>query len=72
VVAHRQGRTLRRFADLLSGPLVDTLRSTGLPAELAPAGWSLPALRAAIDDVQAVYLPPSAEYVGRLMAAAYA
>jgi phenylacetic acid degradation operon negative regulatory protein len=61
------GRTLRRFTDLLSGPLVDTLRATGLPVELAPANWSLPDLRAAIDELQQVYLPPCAGYVGRLL-----
>jgi phenylacetic acid degradation operon negative regulatory protein len=66
------GRTLRRFADLTSGPLVDTLRATGLPAELAPADWSLPDLRAAIDEVREVYGPPSLAYVGRLVASAYA
>jgi phenylacetic acid degradation operon negative regulatory protein len=61
------GRTLRRFADLLSGPLVDTLRATGLPAELAPADWSLPDLRAAIQEVQRLYLPPSAAYLRHLL-----
>jgi phenylacetic acid degradation operon negative regulatory protein len=61
------GRTLRRFTDLLSGPLVDTLRATGLPSELTPADWSLPDLRAAIEDLQKVYLPPSALYVQRLL-----
>jgi phenylacetic acid degradation operon negative regulatory protein len=61
------GRALRRFANLLSGPLVDTLRSTGLPAELAPADWSLPDLRTAIQDVYHRYLPPSAAYLRRLL-----
>lgn len=61
------GRTLRRFADLLSEPLVDTLRATGLPAELAPAEWSLPDLRLAISEVQSRYLPPSARYLGSLL-----
>lgn len=60
------GRTLRRFTDLLSEPLVDTLRATGLPAELAPADWSLPDLRAAIAELQHVYLPPSVAYVRSL------
>ncbi|HKT02608.1 MAG TPA: hypothetical protein VJT31_24015 [Rugosimonospora sp.] len=61
------GPTLRRFADLLSEPLVDTLRATGLPAELAPDGWHLPDLRAAIGEVQQVYLPPAAAYVRALL-----
>jgi phenylacetic acid degradation operon negative regulatory protein len=61
------GRTLRRFTDLLSGPLVDTLRVTGLPSELAPPDWSLPDLRAAIDDLQRVFLPPSVSYMRHLL-----
>jgi phenylacetic acid degradation operon negative regulatory protein len=61
------GRTLRRFTNLLSGPLVDTLRATGLPADLAPSGWALPDLRAAIREVEAVYLPPATRYVRRLL-----
>jgi phenylacetic acid degradation operon negative regulatory protein len=61
------GRSLRRFADLLSGPLVDTLRSTGLPAELTPDGWSLPALFGAIDEVRRVYVPPTIRYLSGLL-----
>jgi phenylacetic acid degradation operon negative regulatory protein len=61
------GHSLRRFADLLSGPLVDTLRSTDLPAELTPDGWSLPALHGAIDDIRRVYLPPATRYLRGLL-----
>ena len=62
-----EGRTLRRFTDLLSSPLVDTLRASALPIELAPPDWSLPDLRAAIQDLQKVYVPPCALYVRRLL-----
>jgi phenylacetic acid degradation operon negative regulatory protein len=62
-----EGRTLRRFTDLVSGPLVDTLRATGVPSELTPPDWSLPDLRVAIEDLQKVYLPPSVSYLRRLL-----
>jgi phenylacetic acid degradation operon negative regulatory protein len=61
------GRTLRRFADLLGEPLVDTLRGTALPPELTPPDWPLPGLRAAIDEVQRVYLPPTVGYLRGLL-----
>jgi phenylacetic acid degradation operon negative regulatory protein len=62
------GRTLRRLSDLLTTPLVDLLRSTGLPAELAPDGWSRPDLEKAIRELQAAYVPPAAVYLQRLLA----
>ncbi|MBO0870877.1 MAG: hypothetical protein J2P15_20170 [Micromonosporaceae bacterium] len=61
------GRTLRRLCDLLTTPLVDLLRSTGLPAELAPEDWSRPDLLKAIEQLQATYAPPAAAYVQRLL-----
>ena len=61
------GRTLRRFADLLGEPLVDTLRATALPPELAPPEWPLPKLWAAIADVQRRYLPPTVGYLRELL-----
>jgi phenylacetic acid degradation operon negative regulatory protein len=61
------GRTLRRFADLLGEPLVDTLRGTALPPELTPPDWPLPGLRAAVDEVQRVYLPPTVGYLRGLL-----
>ena len=61
------GRSLRRFADLISGPLVDTLRATGLPAELTPDGWSLPVLHSAINEVRRVYVPPATRYLRGLL-----
>jgi phenylacetic acid degradation operon negative regulatory protein len=61
------GRSLRRFSDLMSGPLVDALRATGLPAELAPDGWSLPALHGAINEVRRVYVPPATQYLRALL-----
>ena len=61
------GRTLRRLTGLITEPLVDTLRAAGLPTELAPPDWSLPDLRAAIQDVERLYLPASAEYLRGLL-----
>jgi phenylacetic acid degradation operon negative regulatory protein len=61
------GRSLRRFGDLMSGPLVDALRATSLPAELAPDGWSLPALHGAINEVRRVYVPPATQYLRALL-----
>jgi phenylacetic acid degradation operon negative regulatory protein len=61
------GRTLRRLADLLGEPLVDTLRATTLPPELTPPDWPLPGLRAAIDELQRGYLPPTVEYLSGLL-----
>ena len=61
------GHTLRRFADLLGEPLVDTLRATALPPELAPPDWPLPKLRAAIEAVQHRYLPPTVGYLRELL-----
>lgn len=62
------GRTLRRLADLLGEPLVDTLRATALPPELIPPDWPLPQLRTAIGELQRGYMPPIVEYVGGLLA----
>jgi phenylacetic acid degradation operon negative regulatory protein len=62
------GRTLRRLADLLGEPLVDTLRATALPPELTPADWPLPQLRAAIEELQRRYTPPIVEYLRGLLA----
>jgi len=62
------GASLRRFADLLSEPLVDTLRATGLPPELAPPDWSLPELRRAIGQLHGLYLAPVTAYVRQLVA----
>jgi phenylacetic acid degradation operon negative regulatory protein len=61
------GHTLRRFADLLGEPLVDTLRATALPPELAPPHWPLPRLWAAIGELQRRYLPPTVEYLRGLL-----
>jgi phenylacetic acid degradation operon negative regulatory protein len=57
------GHTLRRFADLIGEPLVDTLRATALPPELAPPDWPLPQLWAAIAELQREYVPPTVEYL---------
>jgi len=61
------GGSLRRFADLLSGPLVDTLRSTSLPSELTPDGWSLPALHGALNEVRRAYVPSATRYLRDLL-----
>jgi len=64
-----EGRTLRRLSEVVTKPLVDLLLSTGLPAELAPEGWSRPEMEKAIDEVQQAYVPPAAAYVRRLLTA---
>jgi phenylacetic acid degradation operon negative regulatory protein len=61
------GLTLRRFADLLGEPLVDTLRATALPPDLAPPDWPLPQLWAAIAELQRQYVPPTVEYLRGLL-----
>jgi phenylacetic acid degradation operon negative regulatory protein len=61
------GRTLRRLADLTSGPMRDTLWATALPPELTPPDWPLPQLRAAIDELAQGYVPPIAEYLRGLL-----
>jgi len=48
---------LRRYSALVSPSMVDTLRAPVLPESLYPAGWSLPALRAAIGSVNRAYTP---------------
>ncbi|HET9050097.1 MAG TPA: PaaX family transcriptional regulator C-terminal domain-containing protein [Candidatus Dormibacteraeota bacterium] len=58
---------LRRFADLARGPMTDTLRDPGLPAELLPADWAGSRLRAAIGRVNALFGPPAATYVRGLL-----
>jgi phenylacetic acid degradation operon negative regulatory protein len=62
------GATLRRFENLVSAPLTDTLRASGLPAELLPEDWPLPDLRAALDEVMRHYGPPCGRYVAGLLA----
>jgi hypothetical protein len=46
---------------------VDTLRATALPPELTPPNWPLPGLRAAIDEVQRAYLPPTVGHLRGLL-----
>jgi phenylacetic acid degradation operon negative regulatory protein len=66
---HPGGPALRRYSDLLTTALVDTLRAPALPPELLPDDWPLPALRAAIGAVGRRYGPPSAAYIGELLGA---
>jgi hypothetical protein len=47
--------------------LVDLLRAPSLPPTLQPSDWHLPALRAAIGQVQHAYFPPVAAYVRGLL-----
>jgi phenylacetic acid degradation operon negative regulatory protein len=61
------GHTLRRFADLLGEPLVDTLRATALAPELTPPDWPLPALWATIGELQQRYLPATVGYLRTLL-----
>ncbi|WP_343870912.1 hypothetical protein [Dactylosporangium roseum] len=55
--------TLRRYAELLRTPMVESLRSPRLPAALLPADWPLPDLWRAILEVQQVYGAPAVSYV---------
>jgi phenylacetic acid degradation operon negative regulatory protein len=57
------GTTLRRFADTTSAILVDTLRASGLPPQLAPDQWSLPELRHVIEEFEKMYLAASVRYL---------
>ncbi|MFB9236532.1 hypothetical protein ACFFWC_13385 [Plantactinospora siamensis] len=72
--AVRQGRTppagpagLRRYAELLRAPLIDTLSSPRLPEPLEPADWPMPDLQAAIGEVQRVYGGPAVSYARSLL-----
>lgn len=60
--------TLRRYADLLRTPMVDTLRSPRLPGTLFPDDWSMPRLWQAIGEVQRVFGGPAAGYVAQRLA----
>jgi DNA-binding transcriptional regulator PaaX len=62
--------SMRRFAELVSMPIRDMVWNPGLPADLLPADWTLPALSAAIDEASHVFGPPAAEYVRGLLGAA--
>lgn len=55
--------TLRRYAELLRAPMVDTLRAPRLPDTLLPPDWPLPRLWQAIRRVQQVFAGPSVGYV---------
>lgn len=59
---------LRRYADLLRTPMVDTLRSPRLPGTLFPDDWSMPQLWQAIAEVQQVFGAPATGYVTRRLA----
>ncbi|ROT31659.1 PaaX family transcriptional regulator C-terminal domain-containing protein [Micromonospora sp. HM5-17] len=62
--------TLRRYAELLRIPMVDTLRSPQLPESLLPPNWPMPGLWRAIAQVQQVYGGPAMAYVGHRLAEA--
>jgi phenylacetic acid degradation operon negative regulatory protein len=61
------GATLRRLEDLVSTPLLDTLRVTGLPAELLPADFGLADLRAAIGETTSRYRPACVAHIDALI-----
>lgn len=63
-------RTLRRFVELSATPLVDLARAPNLPPELAPPGWPLDELRAAITRLHRLYGPPAQSYTDQVLNAA--
>lgn len=60
--------TLRRLAEIINAPLVDTLLAPRLPAELLPEHWPVLRLYQLISEVNEHYLPPAAAYVRELLA----
>ncbi|MCK2220203.1 hypothetical protein MF672_041355 [Actinomadura sp. ATCC 31491] len=66
--AEPTGETLAAYVRLLGGALVDTLRVPPLPADLLPADWALPGLRAAIGEVFERCGPPAQAYAVRVIA----
>lgn len=61
--------TLRRLAEIVNAPLVDTLLVPTLPPELLPDDWPAPQLYRLIGKAYEHYLPPAAAYVQQLVAA---
>lgn len=60
--------TLRRLAEIVNAPLVDTLLAPRLPAELLPENWPLLRLYHLIGKANEHYLPPATLYVRQSLA----
>jgi phenylacetic acid degradation operon negative regulatory protein len=62
--------TLRRYAEIVNPPLIDTLLAPSLPPELLPERWPMGQLHELIGAVHQIYYPPVATYVRELLAGA--
>lgn len=62
--------TLRRYAEIVNAPLIDTLLAPLLPPELLPEHWPMKQLHELIGAVHQNYYPPVATYVRELLARA--
>lgn len=60
--------TLRRLAEIVNAPLIDTLLAPNLPPELLPADWPMGTLYGLIGKAHQHYLPPARAYVEALLA----
>jgi phenylacetic acid degradation operon negative regulatory protein len=60
--------TLRRYADIVNAPLIDTLLAPALPPELLPEQWPMGRLQDLINVVHQHYYPPATAYVQELLA----
>jgi phenylacetic acid degradation operon negative regulatory protein len=61
------GAAVRRLAELINGPMIDTLFEPNLPAELLPTGWPRGQLFELIGQVGERYGPAAATYARRLI-----
>ena len=59
--------TLRRLAEIVNAPLIDTLLAPNLPPELLPTDWPMGTLRRLIGKAHEHYLPPARAYVEQLL-----
>ena len=61
-------QTLRRLAEIVNAPLIDTLLAPNLPPELLPTDWPMATLHRLIGKAHEHYLPPARAYVEQLLA----
>lgn len=61
-------KTLRRLAEIVNPPMIDTLLAPALPPELLPADWPVGRLFRLIGEVYEQYAPPALAYVEELLA----
>lgn len=59
--------TLRRLAEIVNAPMIDTLLAPNLPAELLPADWPATRLFQLIGKVHEHYMPPARAYIEELL-----